>query len=231
MRRLIKLGVTGIATLVLLFAIGVLWFHHYSHDLPDISALSRYAPATVAQVSDGCLGQSVAIPYDSIGRNLRSALNAAEVRENDPGVLTTIYQGFTGQNRPYRATSSLQIARTMFCTPSKQLHRQVAELRTAAQIERRFAPREAFTIYANRAQFGENVVGVRAAAQYPFQEDPTELDIGQASLLAGMLRAPLFYSQFKHPGRALLRRNDVIGAMIANGSISSKEGESAKLVP
>jgi penicillin-binding protein 1A len=228
MRTLIKLAVTCIATLVLLLAIGVLWFYYYSHDLPDIGALSRYAPATVAQVSDGCLGQSVAIPYDSIGRNLRGALNAAEVREDDPGVLTTTYQGFTGENRLHRATSSFQIARTMFCAPSKQLHRQVDELRTAAQIERRFSPRAVFTIYVNRVYFDENVIGVRAAAQDLFQKDPSELDIGQASLLAGMLKAPSFYSPFKHPERALQRRNEVLDAMIADGSMSSIEGENAK---
>jgi len=182
----------------------------------------------VTQVSDGCLGQSVSIPYDSIGQKLTSALNAAEVREDDPGVLTTTYQAFTSQNRLHRATLSFQISRTMFCTPSTQLHRRVAELRTATQIERHFAPREVFTIYANRAQFGESLVGVRAASQHFFQKDPSELDVGQASLLAGMLRAPSLYSLFKHPERALKRRNEIIDIMVSNGSVSPSEGESAK---
>ncbi len=228
MRTLIKLAVIFVAALVLVFATGALWFYYYSHDLPDIGALSQYAPASVTQVSDGCLGQSVAIPYDSIGRNLKSALNATGVREDDPRALTATYQGLTTDNRLHRATLSFQISCTMFCTPSKQLQREIAELRTATQIERRFSPREVFTIYVNRVYFDESVIGVQAAAQQFFQKDPIELDVNQASLLAGLLRSPSLYSPFKHPDRALQRRNDVIDAMIANGSISQLDGAKAK---
>jgi membrane peptidoglycan carboxypeptidase len=231
MRTLIKLGVTCVGALALVFPVGVWWVYYYTYDMPDIGALSRYVPTTVTQVSDGCLGKSVAIPYDVIGANLKSALNAAEVREDDPSVLTTIYEGFTSQNQIHRATLSFQISRAMFCTPSKQLHRQIVEVRTATQIERRFSPREVFTIYVNRGYFDESVIGVQAAAQHFFQKDPSELDISQAALLAGMLKAPSLYSPFKHAERALQRRNELIDGMIANGSISSKDGETAKSNP
>jgi penicillin-binding protein 1A len=203
MRILIRTLVVCVTAVTLLVGSGLFWFYYYSRDLPNLRDLVQYAPVTVAQVSDPCLGHSIALPYDSVGSNLRNALEVDEVREDDPHVLTTFYRSFVGEHKLHRATLSIQISRTMFCTPSRQLHRELAELRAAAQLERQFSGKELFTIYANRAHFGDNLIGVDAAAQHLFRKNPAELNINQAALLAGMLRAPSFYSPFKHPDRAM----------------------------
>jgi membrane peptidoglycan carboxypeptidase len=142
MRALTKIVSLLIGALLLLLASGLLWLYHYSRDLPDI-------------------GNSIAISYDSIGRNLTNALNAAEIREDDPGVLAATYQGFSRKNQLHRATLSWQISRSMFCSPSRLFTRSLAEFRTAAQLEQHFSPRELFTIYANRAYVGSGLIGVQ----------------------------------------------------------------------
>jgi penicillin-binding protein 1A len=229
MRALMRILVACIGIIALVLGVGFAWMFLYSRDLPDVRALAQFAPGSVTQVSDPCLRTtSVAIPFDSIGDNLRAALRAVEVREDDPGALVQTYRGFTGQTKLPRATLSLQISRTMFCSPSKSLNRELEELRTAAQLERRFSRRDLFTIFANRAWFGEGVLGVEAASQQFFQKDPVQLRIGEAALIAGLIRSPSRFSPTEHPDRALQRRNEVIDAMVQAGFISAEKGEASK---
>jgi hypothetical protein len=85
MRTLLKIFLFAVAAVALAIAGGLLGFFYYSRDLPDTSILAQFAPRSVVQVSIPCHeGSSVAIPYDSIGGNLRQALNAAGIGEDDP---------------------------------------------------------------------------------------------------------------------------------------------------
>jgi membrane carboxypeptidase/penicillin-binding protein len=189
-----------------------MWFFYYSGDLPDIKAMGRYAPSQVSRVSDPCFGNDVvAIPYDAIGYNLRAALNASE-----------------GDDRPDYATRSVQIARSMFCAPSKALNRELKEVRVAAHLKRRFSHNELLTIYANRVWLGENCNGVQAAAEHYFGKESNQLDIAEAALLAGLIQGPSRLSPYKHPDRALQRRNEVIEAMARDHAISLEQAAAAK---
>lgn len=221
---LTKVALGCFGALLLIVAAGLIYLFYYSRDLPNFDSLARFAPSQITHASDACLNDVVVVPYDSIGYNFRNALNAAEVREDDPSLLVAEYRGFT----LHRVTLGMQISRSMFCTASRPLNRHLAELRTTAQLERRFSRRDLFTIYANRAYFGKQLLGVNAAAEYFFRKRPDELDIAQAALLAGLIKSPARFSPKEHPDRAIQRRNQVIDAMVANRSISASEAESAK---
>jgi hypothetical protein len=72
MRVLLKICLIGLSAIALVVITGIAWLFFYSRGLPDAVALAQFAPATVTQVSDPCLkSASVAIPYDSIGNNMR----------------------------------------------------------------------------------------------------------------------------------------------------------------
>jgi penicillin-binding protein 1A len=227
MRGLVRviLIVTGVIALVA--TVGFVWVFLYSRDLPDMKAVARFAPAQVMNVSDPCLTTAtVAIPYEAIGSNLRAALSAVEA--GDQTVFTQMYRGLTERAKLPRATLSLQISRSMSCAPSKTLNRELMDMRTAVQLERRFSRRELFTIFANRVWFGDGQVGVEAAAQHFFHKEPNQLSVADAALLAGLVRAPSVFSPLAHPDRALQRRNQVIDAMVAAHAIPEGEGEAAK---
>lgn len=229
MRVLLKTCLIGIGAMALALIVGFAWLFFDSRGLPDAQALTQFAPASVMQVSDPCLKTaSIAITYDSIGTNLRSALSAAEGSEDDPGVLTETYRGLTHRGGLHRATLSWHISRTMFCGPSRTLNRQLDELRAAVQLERRFSRRKLFMILANRLTFGEDMVGVEAASQHFFHKEPNQLLVGEAALLAGLAKAPSYFSPMKHPDRALQRRNEVIDALIETHAISESEASMAK---
>jgi membrane carboxypeptidase/penicillin-binding protein len=208
MRTLVKVLFGLAAAVVILTIVAVSWFFLYSGDLPDIGRLAQFAPATTTSVSDPCLeAASIAIPYEAFGANVRDALSAAEVE------------------------LPLQISRTMFCAPSKMLSRQLNEIRVSTRLERHFTQQELFTIYANRVFFGEGLIGVQSASQHFFQKNPSDLDIAEAALLAGLVKAPSYYSPLNHPDRALERRNEVIDAMVRAGTVTVSEAEAAKGVP
>jgi membrane peptidoglycan carboxypeptidase len=166
-----------------------------------------------------------------MGDNVRAALRVAEVKDDGPGVLAETYRGFSDQNRPNRVTLSLHISRTMFCEPARSLNRQLNELRAAVQLERHFSRRELFTILANRLIFGEDLVGIEVASQHFFHREPNQLLVGEAALLAGLVKAPSFLSPTKHPDRALQRRNEVIDAMVQTHAISQSDASTAKASP
>ena len=108
------------------------------------------------------------------------------------------------------------------------LERNLKEWRIAEQLRLRFSRDELLTIYANRVWFGDNQVGVEAASQYYFGKEPNQLDIADAALLAGLIRGPSRYSPYKHPDRALARRNEVIDAMLGDHVITDDQGKAAK---
>ncbi len=159
---------------------------------------------------------------------MQAALRAVAPGEGDPGVLYQEYRGIADRKTSYKLPLSLQISRSMACAPSNTLNREVGELRMAAQLERRFSRRELFTIFANRAWFGDGQVGVEAASQHFFQKEPDQLRLEEAALLAGLIQRPAYLSPFKHPDRALRRRNEIIDAMVAEHAIDPKQGEIAK---
>ena len=98
MRMLVKACLIVLGVMALALITGIAWLFFFSRSLPDAVALAQFAPATVTRVSDPCLkSASVAIPYDSIGNNMRAALSAAEVEEDGPGVLTETYGGLRGR--------------------------------------------------------------------------------------------------------------------------------------
>jgi penicillin-binding protein 1A len=211
---------------VLAVGLALGWFFFYSRDLPDVHLLDRLLPQSATSVSAPRASNiSIAIPYDSIGSNLRAALNSAEGGEG-PTAIGQVLHGFSDV-RDERSALSFQIARSMFCEPEKHLTRDLGELRLAAQLDRHFSQRELFTIAANRYYSGEGGVGIQAASQFYFHKNPSELSIGDAALLAGLVRAPSYFSPEKHPDRALRRRNDVLDAMVKEGRITAAEGDAA----
>lgn len=229
MRILLKVALICLALVILVFAAVFCWFRFYTRDLPDTKMLAQFIPAVPTRAFDACLKtNSAAIPYEMLGRNLRAALNAVGVTETDPGVLSATYHAFAGDSHRNTATLSFQISRTMFCSPAKPLRRQLDELRTAEQLEQHFSPRELFTIYANRAYFGDDTIGVQSAALHFFGRNADELTVAEAALLAGLVQSPSQSSPLKHPDRALQRRNDVLDAMVVNGTITASTATAAK---
>jgi membrane carboxypeptidase/penicillin-binding protein len=214
MRKIARLTLAVLACVLLAAFGGLGWFFFYSGDLPDISRLRDFAPTNRLVVVDDCLeGPVTAIPYDQIGKNLRDAVASAEYSHGTAHV-------------------SVLIARGLFChSHDKPLIRHLKETRTKLQLDRRYSEQELLTIYLNRVAMGECGSGVEAASQRLFHKPAVDLSPAQAALIAGMIRSPSGLSPVRHPERAMARRNEVLDAMAAAGTLSQDAAKSAKTEP
>jgi penicillin-binding protein 1A len=219
----------------------------YSTDLPQISELERYRPSTVTELYDSqgrvigsfALQRRVLVSYDDFPRVLRDAILSTEDKSfeshwgiNFWRVLGAGYRDFSSGSRSQGAsTLTMQLSRNLFLSPERHFSRKVQETLLALQIERHFTKQQIFTMYANQIFLGHGVYGFEAGAQYYFNKRARDLKLEEAALLAGLPKAPVFYSPVNYPERALKRRNLVINNMLEDGKITADEASRAKAAP
>lgn len=198
------------ASAVVMVTACLCWLSFYSGDLPNFAAVAKFAPDSPTTVSSLCFGSPVqVIPSTLVGKNLQNAARAAE-----------------GNNDEVLAR---QISSDLFCnSQTRMLKRHLLEYKASVQIRRRFMPDQLLTIYLNRAYFGNDLIGVESASLHYYGKHASELDVPQAALIAGLIKAPSFYSPERHPARAKERRDLVIQGMLRNGTITAEQAQAAE---
>ncbi len=83
-------------------------------------------------------------------------------------------------------------------------------------------------MYLNNAYFGNGVWGVQDAARRYFGKNASDVTVGEAATIAGMLRSPSYYNPIDHMDNAISRRNVVLGLMADTGKISETQADNAK---
>ncbi len=219
----------------------------YSTDLPQVSELERYRPSSITELYDDqgrvvgsfALQRRVVATYDDFPKVLRDALLSIEDKDFEKHwgvdfwrVLGSAYRDVVSGSRAQGAsTLTMQLSRNLFLSPERSLSRKVQEVMLALQIERRFTKPQIFTLYCNQIFLGHGVYGFEAGAEYYFSKRARDLTVEEAAVLAGLPKAPTYYSPINNPERALRRRNLVINAMVEDGKITAEEGRRAKATP
>ncbi|MBU1699386.1 MAG: PBP1A family penicillin-binding protein [Candidatus Eisenbacteria bacterium] len=120
------------------------------------------------------------------------------------------------------STLTQQLARNVFLTHQRTVLRKLREAVLAIRLERAFGKDEILELYINQVYFGEGAHGIEAAAYRFFGISAADLNIPQSALLAGILAGPNAFSPFRHPEKALSRRNIVLRRMRNMGSLSEE---------
>jgi penicillin-binding protein 1B len=140
-----------------------------------------------------------------------------------------------GGNRQGGSTITMQVARGFFLTPEKKLKRKMTEILISIELEQRFSKKQIFELYANQVDMGQRgsftITGFGEAAQAYFSKDLKDITLPEAALLAGLVQRPSYLSPYRHPERALERRNLVLEAMVETGSITRAQADAAKATP
>ncbi len=102
----------------------------------------------------------------------------------------------------------------------KTLRRKLKELLFAAQLEHHFSKEEILELYLNKVYFGDGLYGVEAAARGYFGKKASDVNLGEAALLAGLLKAPSSYDPSARPEKAEARQGVVLKAMLDSQVIS-----------
>src|ERR671936_655417 len=118
-----------------------------------------------------------------------------------------------------RAAPALPQTSYLYVGNADTLSRKLKEAVLAWQLEGKLSKEQILRKYLNTVYFGNGAYGVEAAAQTYFGEPASDLTLGQAALLAGMIRAPVDFDPITHPTHARQRRNHVLQLMYDLGSI------------
>jgi penicillin-binding protein 1B len=183
------------------------------------------------------------ITYDEIPQNLVQAVLAIEDRRffehggvNYYRLMMAMFKDVrSGQRAQGGSTLTMQLARGFFLTPEKRLKRKLIEIAITFQLEHKFNKKQIFEMYANQINLGQrgsfSINGFGEASKAYFGKDVQQLDLAQAALLAGMIQRPNYFSPYKHPERALERRNLVLDSMVETGAITHQQAVAAKASP
>ena len=133
------------------------------------------------------------------------------------------------------STITQQLAKNLFLTPSRTWRRKLREAALALSIERRLAKDAILELYLNEVYLGRsgaaNVVGIGEAARTFFGKAASDLSLGEAATIAGIIHAPNRDSPLRYPTRAERRRDTVLHRMARAHFITHAEEAAARRAP
>jgi len=155
----------------------------------------------------------------------------------DPeGILRALYTNLRHLAlRQGGSTITQQLAKNYFLTPERTISRKLKELLISITIEIRYTKDEILEIYLNEIYLGQkgsvSINGVGEASNFYFSKPVSELSLAESALIAGLIRAPNYYSPYTDKKRCQERRNLVLQAMFKQGLISDQEFQTASARP
>jgi len=133
------------------------------------------------------------------------------------------------------STITMQLSRAFFLSPEKTFKRKLIEMLIAVELEQKFSKQQIFEFYANRVDLGQRgsftISGLAEGSRSYFNKDLKDITLPEAALLAGLIQAPSYLSPYRHPERALERRNIVIESMVETHDITREQADKAKAMP
>jgi penicillin-binding protein 1A len=207
--------------------------------LPSLDAVTDYRPRIPLRVytADGELigefgeERRSFVPIDSIPQVLRQAIIAAEDERfyqhhgiDLLGVLRAAYANLTqGGRRQGASTITMQVARNFFLSSEKTLKRKVFEALLAIRIENHLSKDQILELYVNQIYLGQRAYGFGAAAQVYFGKPVDQIGLAEATVLAGLPKAPSAFNPIANVKRAKQRQGYVLRRMRELGSIDDQQ--------
>ncbi|HEV2745739.1 MAG TPA: transglycosylase domain-containing protein [Allosphingosinicella sp.] len=172
----------------------------------DIADLPEHVPNAFLAIEDRRFYNHAGVdPWGILRAALRNAA-AGEVREGG-------------------STITQQLAKMAFLSSDRTAARKFRELILAFWLEAWLDKDEILSRYLSSAYFGDNVYGLRAASHHYFSRRPEDLTLGQAAMLAGLVKAPSRLAPTNDLKGARERAEIVLGAMVAAGVLTEAEAD------
>ena len=183
------------------------------------------------------------VKYDDIPKVMVEAVTAIEDRRffqhggvNFMRLAEAAWIDFTHQRHQQGgSTITMQLSRAFFLSPEKTFKRKMIEMLIAVELEQKFSKQQIFEFYANRVDLGQRgsftISGFAEGSHSYFNKDLKDITLPEAALLAGLIQAPSYLSPYRHPERALERRNIVMESMVETRAITREQADKAKATP
>jgi penicillin-binding protein 1B len=140
-----------------------------------------------------------------------------------------------GRHEQGGSTITMQLSRGFFLTPEKTIKRKLTEMLIAEELEHKFSKQQIFEFYGNWVDLGQRgsfaISGFAEASKSYFNKDLKDITLPEAALLAGLIQRPSYLSPYRHPERAMERRNVVLETMVETHAITREQADKAKAAP
>jgi 1A family penicillin-binding protein len=156
--------------------------------------------------------------YDHGGIDLRAIVRAG-------------WNDASGHNLQGASTITQQLARRLYLTPDRTLKRKVQEAALAEWLELRYSKNQILARYLNTAYFGDGAYGAESAAQRYFGKSAQQLSLGEAAMLAGLIKAPSQLDPDRNLAGAQQRAAAVLDAMVQAGTITRQQADATRQDP
>lgn len=180
----------------------------------------------------------VSVSLDKVTPIMQEAVIAAEDHDfyshsglSPVGLARALFADLRGKPTQGGSTITQQLVKNTYLTPERSLTRKAKEAILAVKVEQQFSKDEILERYLNTVYFGRGAYGIEKAAEIWFKIHASELNLAQAALLAGLIRAPESADPERDPDVAMRRRQIVLDALVKNGKIERAEADTAAATP
>jgi monofunctional biosynthetic peptidoglycan transglycosylase len=219
--------------------------YYFYVSLPDVGPLRQRNPRVTAMMElrdaeyrakgERAPRRQIWVPYGGVSEHLKKAILVSEDAAffSHKGIDVDELQAALKQVWDTLSfsrggsTITMQLARNLYLSPSKNPLRKLKEMVIARQLEQALTKQRIFEIYLNVVEWGKNLYGAEAAARLYFGKTAADLDILEAATLAAMLPSPRNAGE-----RSLLaRRNRILSRLTAVGYLKDEEYRRLRQLP
>ena len=126
------------------------------------------------------------------------------------------------------STITQQVAKNVIFSQEQSWLRKLGEIFAAYDLEKNYTKNEIFELYVNTAYFGDGYYGIYDASYGYYKKYPRDLNLDEASMLAGVPNAPSVYAPTVNPDLAKKRQYHVLNTMLEYGYITKDEASLIK---
>ena len=225
-------------------------YAYYARELPDYSKLENRAVFQTARIldrngqvldelNDPNGGRRTVVPLSEVPKVLRDATVAAEDASfyTNPGfdpraVVRAIYQNVRyGRVVSGASTITQQLVKNTLLSPEATGERKIKEAFLAIELTRRYSKDQILEMYLNEIYYGNLAYGVEAASQTYFGKSARQLNLTEASFLAGLPQAPATYDPYVNLPAARDRQAYVLEQIERNAFATPQEVARARATP
>ncbi|PAX07514.1 transglycosylase domain-containing protein [Sphingomonas lenta] len=175
------------------------------------------------------------LPYNRIPQVMREATISVEDRRFryhpgvDPiGLARAVKVRFErGRWVQGGSTITQQLARNVFLSSQKKFGRKFREWILALALERKFSKDQILELYLNKVYYGGGAYGIDAASRLFFGHSANRLNLSEAAIIAGLVKAPSNYSPTADAEAAQGRAGVVLQTMVETGAITPAQAAEA----
>ncbi|MBN2653506.1 MAG: PBP1A family penicillin-binding protein [Nitrospirae bacterium] len=170
----------------------------------NLNQMPEHLKNAVIAIEDTRFMKHKGIDYIGIGRALVTDILHASIKEGG-------------------STITQQLAKVMFLSPEKTIKRKIREAQLAIKLEKELTKNEILELYLNKIYFGHGAHGVEMASKVYFGKSVRNINLAEASLLAGLIKAPNTYSPYNNLVRSKIRQETVLMRMNDEGYITESQ--------